>query len=83
MSKTILTVGDFSDLLDRLGPELGRWPSAERQGAEALLLQSDEAAALLTDALVLADTISAVQPKAPAGLADRIIAAAGAEKPKT
>lgn len=82
MSKTTLSVGEFSDLLDRLGPELGRWPDAERLAAEALLTRSDAAVVALADAQALAERISTMQPKAPPGLTDRIIAAAGAEKPK-
>lgn len=77
-----MTVGEFSDLLDRLGSDLTLWPDAQRSAAETLLAQSPGAAEVLAEALQLADVIKAGQPKAPSGLADRIIAAAGSEKPK-
>lgn len=77
-----MTVGEFSDLLDRLGCDLAQWPDAQRGAAETLLAQSPGASQMLAEALKLADEIKASQPKAPSGLADRIIAAAGSEKPK-
>lgn len=73
---TSLSVGDFSDLLDRLGPTLSHWPAGQRQAAETLLRQSDEAAARLAEALALADAVRSAQPVAPAGLTERILAAA-------
>lgn len=82
MSNTSLSVGEFSDLLDRLGCDLAVWPIAQRQAAEALLQSSAAATETLAEAIALAETMKAAQPKAPAGLADRIIAAAGSEKPK-
>ncbi|OJX79983.1 hypothetical protein [Magnetospirillum sp. 64-120] len=77
-----MTVGDFSDLLDRLGSDLAQWPEPQRRAAEALLERSSSAAQALAEALKLADDVKTSQPKAPPGLADRIIAAAGSEKPK-
>ncbi|MBI2242057.1 MAG: hypothetical protein HYU59_14780 [Magnetospirillum gryphiswaldense] len=77
-----MTVGEFSDLLDRLGSDLAQWPEPQRHAAEALLERSSSAAQALAEALKLADAVKASQPKAPSGLADRIIAAAGSEKPK-
>lgn len=82
MSKTSLSIGAFADLLDQLGPELGRWPQQQRSNAEALLGTSPEAATLLAEALALDDSLRDSQPKAPAGLADRILVASGADKPK-
>lgn len=82
MSKISLSIGAFADLLDQWGPELGRWPQQQRTDAEALLGTSPEAAALLAEALALDNTLRDSQPKAPAGLADRIFAASGADKPK-
>ena len=77
-----MTVGEFSDLLDRLGCDLAHWPEAQRRAAEALLESSPEATEALAEALSLAEAVKAGQPKAHAGLAERIIAAAGSEKPK-
>ncbi len=82
MNKTILTVGDFSGLLDQLGADLTRWPAETRAAADALLQADPAAAALLAEALALEDGLKAIQPKAPKGLADRILAASGADKPK-
>lgn len=82
MSKISLSVGVFADLLDQWGPDLARWPQQERADVEALLGTSPEAATLLAEALALDDSLRDSQPKAPAGLADRIFAASGADKPK-
>lgn len=82
MNDLVLSVGEFSDLLDRLGCDLAHWPDAQRKAAEILLEQSPTAVEALAEAVALADSVKAGQPKAPAGLADRIIAAAGSEKPK-
>lgn len=82
MSNTTLSVGEFADLLDRLGADLTHWPAPQRQAADALLSHSPAAAAMLADALALGECLKAAQPTAPAGLVDRIIAAAGADKPK-
>lgn len=82
MSKISLSVGTFADLLDQWGPDLARWPQQQRSDADALLGTSPEAAALLAEALALDDALRNSQPKAPAGLADRIVAASGSDKPK-
>jgi len=82
MSDTLLSVGEFSDLLDRLGCDLAHWPDPQRRAAETLLEASPSAVEALAEAIALAEAVKASQPKAPAGLADRIITAAGSEKPK-
>lgn len=66
----------FEDLIDRLGDELSRWPDDQRLAAEALLAESAEARALLDEARALREALKAPPVRAPAGLADRIVAAA-------
>lgn len=75
MTTSPLSLEGFRELLDRFGGELSRWPVRERASADALLEHSPEAQSLLAEALRL-DACLAATPKAPAGLADRIVAAA-------
>lgn len=75
MTPSILSLDGFRDLLDRHGGELSRWPAPERAAAGALLEHSPEAQTLLAEAARLEADLAAT-PKAPAGLADRIVAAA-------
>lgn len=79
MTETPMSVGDFSDTLDRLGANLSRWPVELRAAAEVLLATSTAAADRLAEAVALAEAMSEAQPKAPAGLVDRIIKASGAD----
>ncbi|MGE5517204.1 MAG: hypothetical protein ACM31D_15475 [Bacteroidota bacterium] len=78
MTASTLTLEGFRELLDRFGGELSRWPARERATADALLEHSPEARSLLAEAARL-DAALAATPKAPAGLADRIVAAALAQ----
>lgn len=75
MTASSLSLEGFRDLLDRFGGDISRWPSAERTASRILLEQSPEAQALLAEAERLDAALSAA-PQAPAGLADRIVAAA-------
>jgi len=77
MTRTI-TLEEFSDLLDRLGDVLADWPTEDRLSAESLLAQSDPARRLLAEAAGLGAALRSSQPKAPAGLVDRILTASGA-----
>ena len=72
-----MDVREFEDLIDRLGEDVSCWPDEQRQGATELLASSPEARALLEEACVLRRALSAPVVRAPAGLADRIVAAAG------
>ncbi len=72
-----MDVGAFEDLIDRLGEDLSRWPDAQRLAAEGLLASSAEARALHDEARTLRQLLASPPVRAPAGLADRIIAAAG------
>jgi hypothetical protein len=79
-TKRMMDVREFEDLLDRLGEDLSRWPDAQRQAAVDLLSSSPEASALLAHAREMRDALSAPPVRAPAGLADRIFAAASRVK---
>jgi hypothetical protein len=72
----MMDVREFEDLLDRLGEDISRWPDAQRQAAADLLSSSPDASALLAQARELREALSAPPVRAPAGLADRIFAAA-------
>ena len=71
-----MDVTEFEDLIDRLGEDLTLWPEDRRVSAEQLLGQSAEAQALLEQARALRRALAAPPVRAPAGLADRIAAAA-------
>jgi hypothetical protein len=76
-SARAMDISAFEDLIDRLGDDLSRWPDDQRLAAEALLVDSAEARTLLDEARALREALSAPPVRAPAGLADRIVAAAG------
>lgn len=66
----------LSDLIDRLGEDLSRWPQPDRAAATELLARSAEARGLLDEVVVLRRALSRPAVRAPKGLADRIAAAA-------
>ncbi|HEY0329023.1 MAG TPA: hypothetical protein VGC77_07960 [Rhodopseudomonas sp.] len=71
----MINVADFQDLLDRLGDDLSGWPMPQRQTAEALLRDSDEARAMLEEARLLRRALAAPPVRASAALTDRIMRA--------
>jgi hypothetical protein len=71
-----MDVTEFEELIDRLGEDLSLWSDDRRLPAEELLLGSAAAQALLDEARVLRQALAAPPVRAPAGLADRIVAAA-------
>jgi hypothetical protein len=71
-----MDVTEFEDLVDRLGEDLSRWPEAQRLAADALLATSEEARAIIAQAKSLRQALATPPVRAPAGLADRIVAAA-------
>lgn len=75
MTASALSLEGFQDLIDRFGGDLSTWPATDRTAADMLLSHSAEAQSLLATAQGL-DAGLAATPKAPAGLADRIVAAA-------
>lgn len=80
MTASTLTLEGFRNLLDRFGGDLTSWPARERIAADALLAISADAKALLAESMAVDHVLAAV-PKAPAGLADRVIAAALEQSP--
>lgn len=75
MTASSLSLEGFRDLLDRHGGDMAQWPASQTASAISLLDASPDARALLAQAQQL-DASLAAAPKAPAGLADRIVAAA-------
>jgi hypothetical protein len=71
-----MDVREFEDLVDRLGEDTSRWPDAQRDAAASLLSSSAEAAEVLARARALREALTVPPVHAPAGLADRIFAAA-------
>jgi hypothetical protein len=81
-----MDVGEFQDLIDRLGEDMSRWPGGQRVAARDLLASSSEAQALLEGARTLRRALARPPVRAPAGLVDRIVTAAtklNAEAPRT
>jgi hypothetical protein len=71
---------EFEDLVDRWGEDIHRWQSPFREQAAELLRTNGSARDVLDQAAFLRRTIAGPAPaKAPAGLADRITAAAKRE----
>ena len=75
-----MDVTKFEELIDRLGEDLSRWPEDRRVPAQELLARSPAAQALLEEARTLRSALAAPTVRAPAGLADRIVAAAAKMK---
>ncbi|MCP9627700.1 hypothetical protein NML43_11430 [Rhodopseudomonas palustris] len=71
-----MDIAEFEDLIDRLGEDPSRWPDDQRREAERLVATSTEAQRLLADAKAAREALAAPPIRAPAGLADRIVAAA-------
>jgi hypothetical protein len=78
-----MDVTEFEELIDRLGEDLSRWPDDRRLPALDLLAQSSAAQTLLDEARTLRNALAAPAVRAPAGLADRIVAAAARLKRDT
>lgn len=75
-----MDVTEFEELIDRLGEDLSLWPDDRRVPAEELLARSSAAQALLEEARTVRRALAAPLVRAPAGLADRIVAAAAKMK---
>lgn len=60
-----MNVTEFQTLLDGRGPEIARWPEADRAAAESLLATSDAARAALAEAEALHQALAAL-PEEPA-----------------
>jgi len=66
-------VSEFQTLLDRLGVDLGAWPSADQQRGREILAASADAVTLLRQTAALWDRTGLEPVKAPPGLAQRIV----------
>ncbi|RXH25934.1 MULTISPECIES: hypothetical protein [Bradyrhizobium] len=75
-----MDVTEFEELIDRLGEDLSLWPDDRRAPAEELLACSPAAQAVLDEARTLRRALASPPVRAPAGLADRIVAAAAKMK---
>ena len=75
--KRTMDVSEFESLIDRLGEDLSHWPEGRRLAAEELIASSTEAKALLEEARALRQALAVPPVRAPVGLVDRIVAAAG------
>ena len=78
-----MDVTEFEELIDRLGEDLSLWPDDRRLPADELLARSSAAQAMLEEARALRRALAAPPARAPAGLADRIVAAAAKMKSDT
>ncbi|MBV5336209.1 hypothetical protein JZU48_04275 [bacterium] len=78
-----MTDDEFRMHLDRYGGDLERWPPAAARLGRRLLAQSPAAQALLDETALIERVLSESEPPPPLGLADRIFAAAFAEKDDT
>jgi len=71
-----MDVREFEDLIDRLGEDVSHWPAELRQAAIDLLASSPDANRLLSEARLVREALTSAPVRAPAGLVDRIAAAA-------
>ncbi len=77
MSALAMSIEQLQDCIDRYGEDLTTWPENERLQADTLLASSEPARALLAEAEQRAVALRTAAPKAPPGLVDRILKAAG------
>ncbi|MFL9823534.1 hypothetical protein [Rhodoplanes sp. SY1] len=78
-----MDIDDFEDQVDRWGEDVSAWPEPSRTQALALLKVSAEAREVLAEAKALREALAVREPvRAPADLADRILAAARATEPQ-
>lgn len=68
-----MDVAEFKDLLDRRGDDVTAWPAAEREQADLLLSNSEQARQALAEARLLREALRSAPVRAPAGLVDRIM----------
>lgn len=74
-----LSLDDFFDLLGRYGSDVTNWPlsSGQLDSVVAFLTRSFAAREAVEEMRVLEGELCLATPRAPAGLADRFLAAAG------
>jgi hypothetical protein len=77
MGTGAMDIGEFEALIDSRGEDIAQWPSLRQDAAFELLSSSAEAREVLRQARVVRLGLRAnATVKAPAGLADRIVARA-------
>ncbi len=74
-----LSLDDFFDMLGHYGAEVGNWPitSAQLESVLAFLARSSVAREAIEEMRGIEAELRRDLPRAPAGLADRVLAAAG------
>lgn len=77
MNALPMSIEQFQDCLDQYGEDLTAWPENQQARAHRLLTSSEEARILAAEASQRAGAMRAGSPKAPKGLVDRILKAAG------
>ena len=79
MMSDTLSLDDFFDLLGRYGADVNHWPLSEDQMAAVVRFLSRSAVAreALDEMRIIEAEMRHSLPRAPAGLADRVLAAAG------
>lgn len=76
-----MTIEQFAERLDALGPDFSRWPADQAEAAEALLPRSSDARALHADARALSRLVAeAAEAEAPLGFAFRVVAEVSSRK---
>lgn len=71
-----ISIAQFEAALDAHGADVSRWPQPLRGDANLLLTGSVEAQRLLAAAQTVDALLDTPAPKAPEGLADRIVSTA-------
>jgi hypothetical protein len=72
-----MTLERFRGLVAAYGAESGRWPEPDRDAARALAASSEEARAIVEQALALDLALGALAPPAPSGTLERRLAGLG------
>lgn len=76
---SVVSLDDFIEMLERFGADVANWPlsDADLQAVAILLVQSPAARGAVADMREIEAELRRNLPRAPAGLADRILMAAG------
>jgi hypothetical protein len=74
-----VSLDDFMEMLERFGGDVANWPlsDSDLQAVAVLLVQSPAAREAVAEMREIEVELRRTLPRAPAGLADRILMAAG------
>lgn len=74
-----LSLDDFFDMLGRYGADIGNWPLSpeQLQSVASFLARSSAAREAVEEMRSIEDDLRGDMPRAPIGLADRVLTAAG------